>query len=265
MQGDVWKILYLYHQIRPQPGMRRTVTKPNGEQKQMDVAAKVQEGKKVVNISVYGQGYDTGELIREAEREAHLNRQRHVEIGDVFVWKMPGFDQDPVQVRDMLDKFKKRKTLILDLRGDGALHVLDTECDAPRRSWISQRSAVPSVRGRARVGSTGGRSAPSLAAWFALWTAATIPVTLVSQGLSIAQGWQALPAWLGGAAQQAHGETRRCRLCWRLRELSCVRRQWLHTLYAGHCWQPRRARPGFDFAYQFDAERFDSTRRQGYA
>lgn len=119
MRNNVWKILYLYHQIRPRPGMRLTVIKPNGEQKQLDVAAKVEQGKKVVNVSVYGQGYDTNELIREAEREAHLNRQRYVEVGDAFVWKMPGFDQDPVQVRDMLEKFKKRKTLILDLRGNG--------------------------------------------------------------------------------------------------------------------------------------------------
>jgi C-terminal processing protease CtpA/Prc len=118
-RDNEWKILYLYHQIRPRPGMRLTVIKPNGEQRQLDVAAKIQDGKKVVDLSVYGQGYDTGDLIREAEKEEHLNRQRNVEIGDVFVWKMPGFDQDAVQVRDMIERVKKRKALILDLRGNG--------------------------------------------------------------------------------------------------------------------------------------------------
>ena len=44
--------------------------------------------KKVVDLSVYGQGYDTEDLIREAEKEEHLNRQRNVEIGDVFVWEI---------------------------------------------------------------------------------------------------------------------------------------------------------------------------------
>jgi C-terminal processing protease CtpA/Prc len=114
-----WKILYLYYQIRPRPGMRLTVIKPNGEQQQLDVAAKIQEGKKVVDLTANGQGYDTGDLIREAEKEAYLNRQRYVEMGDVFIWKMPGFDQDPVQVRDTIEKVKKRKTLVLDLRGNG--------------------------------------------------------------------------------------------------------------------------------------------------
>lgn len=123
MRANIWKLRYLYYQIRPRPGVRLNVIKPNGEERQLDVAAKIQEGKKVMNISVYGQGYDVGDLNREEEKEAHLNRQRTVELGDVFVWKMPGFDQDPVQVRDMMDRVKKRKALILDLRGNGGGYV----------------------------------------------------------------------------------------------------------------------------------------------
>lgn len=122
-RDNLWKILYLYHQIRPRPGMRLNVIKPNGDERQLDVAAKVEEGKKVVDLRASGQGYDTGDMIREWEKDAHLNRQRHVELGDVFVWKMPGFDQDVVQVRDMLEKVKKRKVLVLDLRGNGGGYV----------------------------------------------------------------------------------------------------------------------------------------------
>jgi C-terminal processing protease CtpA/Prc len=103
--------------------MRLNVIKPNGDQLQLDVAAKVEEGKKVVDLRASGQGYDTSDMIREAEKDAHLNRQRHVELGDVFVWKMPAFDQDVVQVRDMLEKVKKRKVLVLDLRGNGGGYV----------------------------------------------------------------------------------------------------------------------------------------------
>lgn len=120
---NMWKILYLYHQIRPRPGMRLNVIKPNGEQQELDVAAKIEQGKKVVNISVYGQGYDTGDLIREAENEARLNRQRYEEIGDVLVWKMPGFDQDATQIRDTFGRVKKFKSLVLDLRGNGGGYV----------------------------------------------------------------------------------------------------------------------------------------------
>lgn len=120
---NMWKIQYLYHQIRPRPGMRLGVIKPNGEEQQLDVAAKVEQGKKVVDLSVYGQGYDTGDIIREAENAARLNRQRYEEIGEVFVWKMPGFDQDAVQVRDTFGRVKKFKSLVLDLRGNGGGYV----------------------------------------------------------------------------------------------------------------------------------------------
>lgn len=120
---NMWKIHYLYQQIRPRPGMRLSVIKPNGEEQQLDVAAKVEQGKKVVDLSVYGQGYDSGDLIREAENEARLNRQRYEEIGDVLVWKMPGFDQDAVQVRDTFGRIKKFKSLVLDLRGNGGGYV----------------------------------------------------------------------------------------------------------------------------------------------
>ena len=89
-RDNLWKIRYLYYQIRPRPGMRLTVIKPQGEQQQLDVAAKIQQGKKVVDLTAAGQGYDTSDLIREAENEDRLNRQRYVEMEDVFVWKMPG-------------------------------------------------------------------------------------------------------------------------------------------------------------------------------
>ena len=61
--------------------------------------------------------------LREAAQNAHLNRQRTVELGDVFVWKTPRFSQTPGQVKDMIEKVKKRKTVVLDLRGNGGGYV----------------------------------------------------------------------------------------------------------------------------------------------
>ena len=116
---NLWKILYLYHAIRPRQGMRLVLTKPDGKQQQLDVAAKVREVKRVLDLTAANQGYDTGDLVREAENEAQLNRHRYLEIGDTFIWKMPGFDLDKLQVDDMMSRIKKSKALILDLRGNG--------------------------------------------------------------------------------------------------------------------------------------------------
>jgi carboxyl-terminal processing protease len=118
-RNTLWKLRYLYQAIRPRPGMRVIVLKPDGKQEQLDVAAKIREGKKVVDLTAGGQGYDTSDLIREAENEARLHRHRFVEMDDLFIWKMPQFDLEKLKVDDIMDKVKKRKALILDLRGNG--------------------------------------------------------------------------------------------------------------------------------------------------
>ncbi len=117
-RDNLWKIRYLYQAIRPRPGMRVAITKPDGKQEQLDLAAKVREGKKEINLTGSGQGYDMGDLIREAERAARLNRHRYYEVEDVFIWKMPEFDLERIKVDDMMNKVKKRKALVLDLRGN---------------------------------------------------------------------------------------------------------------------------------------------------
>jgi C-terminal processing protease CtpA/Prc len=112
---NMWKLKYLYHTLRPQPGMRLVVIKPDGKQQQLDVIAKVREGKRMIDLT----GNDIFDLIRESENESRLHRHRYVLLGeDLFVWKMPEFDLLREDVDNLVDKFRKKKTLILDLRGN---------------------------------------------------------------------------------------------------------------------------------------------------
>jgi C-terminal processing protease CtpA/Prc len=115
VRENIWKIQYTYRALRPQPGMRLVVIKPDGKSQQMDVMAKVQQGKRVMDLT----GEDIWDLIRESENEDRLHRHRYLEIGDdLFVWKMPEFDLPKEKVDDFVDKFRKRKGLVLDLRGN---------------------------------------------------------------------------------------------------------------------------------------------------
>lgn len=117
---NLWKIQYMYQALRPQPGMRLVVIKPDGKEQQLDVMAKVKQGKRVLDLTGGGAGGDIFDLIRQAENEERLHRHRYYEIGDeLFIWKMPAFDLDESKVDDMVGKVKKRKSLILDLRGNG--------------------------------------------------------------------------------------------------------------------------------------------------
>lgn len=111
----IWKIKYLYYALRPQPGMHLSIVKPDGKKQDLEVMAKVQSGKLLMDLT----GNDIFTLIRDSENESRLNRQRYVEMGeDLFVWKMPEFDLVSEKVDDFVDKFRKKKALILDLRGN---------------------------------------------------------------------------------------------------------------------------------------------------
>ena len=115
VRENFWKIQYTYRALRPQPGMRLVVIKPDGKSQQLDVMAKVQQGKRVMDLT----GEDIWDLVRESENEDRLHRHRYLEIGDdLFVWKMPEFDLPKEKVDDFVDKFRKRKGLVLDLRGN---------------------------------------------------------------------------------------------------------------------------------------------------
>ena len=113
---NIWKIQYLYHALRPQPGMRLVTIKPDGTNQQVDVLAKVREGKRVMDLT---SGNDFWDLIRDSESENRLHRHRYLDLSDdVFVWKMPEFDLLTEKLDEMAGKFRKKKGLILDLRGN---------------------------------------------------------------------------------------------------------------------------------------------------
>jgi carboxyl-terminal processing protease len=49
-----------------------------------------------------------------------LHRHRTIEFGDdLLIWKMPQFDLEASKVDDLVGNFKKKKAVIIDLRGNG--------------------------------------------------------------------------------------------------------------------------------------------------
>lgn len=123
-RAQVWIAQYLYYSLRPQPGMRLVVEKPNGERKQMDVRAKVTEYKKILNFSGDDNGEDIWNEMRDAQDEDRLRRHRYAEIGDdVLIWKMPQFDMNEDEVGAAVGKFRNKRALILDLRGNPGGYV----------------------------------------------------------------------------------------------------------------------------------------------
>jgi len=111
-----WKMAYLYYSLRPKPGLRIVVQSPGGQPRQVDVLAATKKRQVIQQVD---DDY-FGDFLRQSERDARLNRHRYHEIGkDLFIWKMPQFDMNEGEVDSMMDRARKHKGLILDLRGNG--------------------------------------------------------------------------------------------------------------------------------------------------
>jgi C-terminal processing protease CtpA/Prc len=116
-RDNVWKLDYLYHALRPQPGMRVVVQHPGGKQQQIDVMAKVTELKR--RLDPLHDASDYWNLVRDSENVSRLYRDRYYEMGDdLMIWKMPHFESNEQGVDDMMPKVRKHKALVLDLRGN---------------------------------------------------------------------------------------------------------------------------------------------------
>jgi carboxyl-terminal processing protease len=115
-QDIMWKMQYAYYTVRPQPGMRLAVQSPNGQQRQLDVMAKITLRQRKLSLL----NNDIWKLIRDAQSESRLHRDRYHEVADdLIIWKMPEWDLSGGEVNRAMKKVNEFKSLILDLRGNG--------------------------------------------------------------------------------------------------------------------------------------------------
>lgn len=150
-RDSLWILKYLYYTLRPQPGMKLNIRRPNGKDEEIIVLAKVTEGKKLIDLV---RGNDIWDLIRKQESEDYLHRHRYRKFGDsVFVWKMPAFDLSESEIDDMMGKIKRSQSLILDLRGNhgGAVKSLNRlighffDHDVKVADWTGRKKFDPQI------------------------------------------------------------------------------------------------------------------------
>jgi carboxyl-terminal processing protease len=114
----LWKVQYYYYTLRPRARMHLILQSPDGDPRPLDVLAKIDQGKKQLDLTSWAG--DLHKLVTEGENEARLKRNRFYEQDDVIIWKMPGFDiYDEAELDHIMDRVKKHNALVLDLRGNG--------------------------------------------------------------------------------------------------------------------------------------------------
>lgn len=114
----VWLANYLYNTLRPQSTVTLLVEKPDKSRQEIVIKAKVREGAAMTWLK------DEIERDWETKEKYSLIESRFHELSDeVLIWKMPRFDLSDDELADAYGKFKNRKTLILDLRGNRGGYV----------------------------------------------------------------------------------------------------------------------------------------------
>lgn len=124
---NFWKLYYHYYVLMAARQLPLTIEKPDGKRRELVVSAAVTERKKMLDLTGAGNGGDINSLIRESENDAYMSRHRYYEVGDdVMIWRMTSFNLDDQDVDKLMSKAKRRKALILDLRGNpgGAVSAL---------------------------------------------------------------------------------------------------------------------------------------------
>ena len=120
---EMWKMDYYYRALSPRRGLRVVAQSPRAEPRQLDIAAKIHQGKRVIDVL-----QDWNYLVREAENADRLERHRFYQQGDIVIWKMPNFAYEPDQADSLMtDKVKSKSALVLDLRGNPGGYVKTLE------------------------------------------------------------------------------------------------------------------------------------------
>ena len=124
---NIWKLYYHYYVLMAARKLQLSTQSPDGKGHEIVVAAEVTERKKTLDLTGAGDGTDINAVIRESENDAYMNRHRYYEVGDdAVIWRMTSFNLSDSDIDKLVGKAKRRKALILDLRGNpgGGVSVL---------------------------------------------------------------------------------------------------------------------------------------------
>ena len=144
VRENMWILNYLFRALSPRSVQRVTVQSPGGPSRELEIASKVREGQKLLDLTstVQRQGY-----IIELQSQEHLMRHRFEEVGkDLLIWRMPQFDFTDKELEGVMGRVKKYKFLILDLRGNGGGYV-----DTMRYMvgyFLGDESKIADIKGR---------------------------------------------------------------------------------------------------------------------
>jgi C-terminal processing protease CtpA/Prc len=132
-KANTWIFYYLYYRLAPRPVVKLVVQSPGEPARPLEVKAKIQMNKRTLDLT---DTIDLNKYEREEDDDELMNAQRFITFGDdLIIWKLPQFNLTRDEVDVQIDRVKKHRALILDLRGNpgGAeetlLRLIGNLCD----------------------------------------------------------------------------------------------------------------------------------------
>ena len=141
---NMWILNYLFRALSPRSAQRLIIQSGSGAPRELEIASKVQQGQKLLDLT---NGLQLQHYLIEIQAREHLMRHRFTEVGeDLLIWKMPQFDLSEKELEGIMGRVKKHKALILDLRGNGGGYV-DT-CRHMVGYFLGQEIKIAEIKGR---------------------------------------------------------------------------------------------------------------------
>ena len=118
-RANLWKMYYRYYALMPTRSIRLSVSSPgDAKPREIEVLSKIEKTAEVAQFYTNIWRYNS---------ETRLEDDRFYEQGDLIVWRMPGFDMSPEHLDELMNRVRKFKTLVLDLRGNGGGYQVTLE------------------------------------------------------------------------------------------------------------------------------------------
>ena len=118
---NMWILNYLFRALSPRSAQRVVVQTGSGAPRELEIASKVQQGQKLLDLTNEAQRQS---YFIELQAREHLMRHRFAEVAeDLLIWKMPQFDLSEKELEGIMSRIKKYKALVLDMRSNGGGYV----------------------------------------------------------------------------------------------------------------------------------------------
>ena len=121
---NLWLLKYLYR-LRPKAGIRLTLQSPGQQPREVDVLSEVKQGTFVYDLTSESGFF---RYFLEVQDELSKDKNYYYKLGDdALVWQMLSFQVANTKLDGMMKRVSKRKSVILDLRGNrgGTIKALE--------------------------------------------------------------------------------------------------------------------------------------------